>query len=291
MIIEWVGANPNNFQSGRGGKKINKIVIHWIVGKLAAADAAFQNPKRPVSAHYGVGPSQIHQYVKDEDTAYHAGNFQVNQESIGIEHEGGPDLPISESVYHNSAELLAYLSEVHDVPLNRNHIWGHREIKATQCPGTLDIDKLIALARNLLVPPIITPPQGGTDVNLFNKNDDEAWKQAVGITASKSPNVVSVKEVEEARGSALTPWDWIRQVLDKQYAATAKENYDKGIIDGKAQVPTSGPTGSPTTQEEADTPSGQDTTIPPVLDPPGGSSGPDNRGLLKRFLAWLLGRR
>lgn len=150
MNIIWKGAATSNYQEGRSGNKIDKIVIHWIVGKLLAADAVFSNPDKQVSAHYGIGGNQIHQYVREEDTAYHAGNLTVNRQSIGIEHEGGPDLPISDETYETSAELIAEICRRHSIPLDIDHIKEHREIKATQCPGTLDRTRLINRAKEFL---------------------------------------------------------------------------------------------------------------------------------------------
>jgi N-acetylmuramoyl-L-alanine amidase CwlA len=135
-----------NYTQGRQGKKPDRIVVHWIVGKLSAADAVFKNPASEVSAHYGIGNNVIHQYVVEQDTAWHAGNWDMNLRSIGIEHEGGPNLPISEETYQTSANLIREISQRHNIPIDKNHIIPHRDIKPTQCPGTLDLDKLISLA-------------------------------------------------------------------------------------------------------------------------------------------------
>ena len=89
MTIKWIGAHANNFEKGRRGKTVNKIILHWIVGTLGSADATFNKADRLASAHYGIGDGDIHQYVQESDTAYHASNITVNTESIGIEHEGG----------------------------------------------------------------------------------------------------------------------------------------------------------------------------------------------------------
>lgn len=146
MEIKWIGANSNNYEVGRRNTKIDRVVLHWIVGTLSAADATFQDPKRVASAHYGVGPTKIHQYVKEEDTAYHSGNFQFNLRSVGIEHQGGPSLAIAESTYEKSARLVLDICTRNGIPLNRQHIVKHSEIKATQCPGTLDVDRVISMA-------------------------------------------------------------------------------------------------------------------------------------------------
>ena len=144
MNIKWVGCSPSNYSIGRGGKTISKVVIHWIVGSLASADATFADGRRQASAHYGVGQDEIHQWVKEEDTAWHCGDFPTNQESIGIEHEGGPDLPISDKVYAQSIELVADICKRYNIPVDRDHIKKHSEIKATACPGTYDMDRLIS---------------------------------------------------------------------------------------------------------------------------------------------------
>jgi len=154
MNIKQVPAHSNNYEKGRRGKTIKWIIMHWIVGTLQSADATFKNPTRIASAHFGIGQNEIHQYVNEGDTAYHSGNFDVNLQSIGLEHEGGPNLPITDNVYKQSAELVAYLCKKYSIPFDRVHIRKHGEIKPTQCPGTLDIDKVIKMAKELNEPQI-----------------------------------------------------------------------------------------------------------------------------------------
>lgn len=128
-------------------KPITHIVIHWIVGNLASADATFKNPTRNASAHYGIEDSTIFQWVDEAHTAYHAGNYAYNQKSIGIEHSASPDRPASEATYQTSGKLIAEIAKRYSIPLDRTHIVGHKEVSATQCPGTMDIDKLISIAK------------------------------------------------------------------------------------------------------------------------------------------------
>lgn len=151
MNIKFVGANANNYQVGREGQQIKDIVCHWIVGSLESADATFQDPKRIASANYGVGDLDIHQYVLDGNTAYANGNLLSNRESISIEHEGGPTIPITDATYESSSQLIAHLSRLYNIPLDRNHIKKHNEVsdKPTQCPGTLDLDRLIKRAKEI----------------------------------------------------------------------------------------------------------------------------------------------
>lgn len=155
MNITWIGSP--NFDTNR--KPIDRIVIHWIVGNLASADAQFQKSSPGTSAHYGIENNSVHQYVKDENVAYHAGVYTMNQRSIGIEHSASPDRPATETTYKTSSQLIADICRRYSIPCDREHIIKHSEVKNTACPGTIDIDKLITMAREILAP-------GGTTTDL-----------------------------------------------------------------------------------------------------------------------------
>lgn len=148
MNIQWMGSP--NYDTNR--KPITKIIIHWIVGNLAAADATFTKTSAGTSAHYGVEDSTIHQYVLEQNVAYHAGVYSVNQESVGIEHSASPDRPASEATYKTSGQLIWEISKRYNIPLDRQHILKHSEVKATQCCGTVDVDKLISIAKSFNAP-------------------------------------------------------------------------------------------------------------------------------------------
>lgn len=156
MEIKWIGASSSNYTEGRT-QPIRKIILHWIVGTLESADGTFQDGRRRASAHYGIGDDDIHQYVKDEDTAWHAGNWDVNCESIGIEHEGGwllddgtSRFKPTEKTHQTSAMLVRELCDKYNIPLDREHILKHNEVSdsPTACPGLLDVDRIISLAKN-----------------------------------------------------------------------------------------------------------------------------------------------
>ena len=155
MDIKQVPAHTNNYGVGRNGQTVNKIIVHWIVGTLESADVTFQRATRKASAHYGIGDNEIHQYVQEEDTAWHASNLTVNRESVGIEHEGGWLLPDeksrqepSEETHKTSGLLVADICKRYNIPIDREHILPHNKYSNTQCPGTLDIDKIISYAKS-----------------------------------------------------------------------------------------------------------------------------------------------
>lgn len=155
-----------HFKPGRNGYKPEAIVIHIMEGTLTGTDSWFANPASRVSAHYGVGKlGAVHQYVNEEDTAYHAGrvhapswkgikpsgkNAYINPNfyTVGIEHEGNENSEWTEAMYSASASLVAAIAKKWSIPLDRDHVIGHHEIYSIKtCPGhRVDLGKLIALA-------------------------------------------------------------------------------------------------------------------------------------------------
>jgi len=161
-----------NFSNGRKSYKPEAIVIHIMEGTLSDTDSWFQSPKSQVSAHYGIGKAgEVHQYVQEKDTAWHAGRVYApswslikhtgeglyinpNYYTVGIEHEGYEDTDWTDEMYNTSAGLIKEISRRWSILLDRNHVIGHHEIYAKKsCPGNkVDISKLISLALGNFVP-------------------------------------------------------------------------------------------------------------------------------------------
>lgn len=169
MEIIWKGSP--NWDSNRN--TIDRVVIHWFgKGTLSSANSRFQTAGNS-SAHYGISNSLVWQWVKEEKVAYHASNYVMNQRSIGIEHDAGID-PLhdpSEQSYQTSGELVRIICKKYNIPLNRTHIIGHNEVKATQCPGTVSIDKIISIAKGVISVPITDQ----TKILLGDNPDGQPW--------------------------------------------------------------------------------------------------------------------
>jgi len=152
MII-WKGS-PNHTPN-RQGQQVKKIILHWFgIGTLSSANTRFQNASEQASAHYGISGNTIWQWVKDVDASWAAGNFQANLESINIEHDATTTKNASDATYKTSARLVASLCLKYNLPLDRQHIIGHNEVVKTACPGTLDLDRIIREAKELISSPI-----------------------------------------------------------------------------------------------------------------------------------------
>ena len=186
MEKTWIGCAAANFRKGRPAPyRPEAIVVHIIVGSLGSADQHFHDPDAQVSAHYGVGKSgEVHQYVDESDTAFHAGivvrptwklikpEVSPNYYTIGIEHEGMPgrDDAWPQTQLSTSAALIGEVACRWSIPLDRDHIIGHREIRSSKtCPGDwINLDDLIALVADAGSTDVSTPTSVRvlTDVRL-----------------------------------------------------------------------------------------------------------------------------
>ena len=129
----WYGTNGNNYTAAnRGPAQINKVVIHVTQGSWSSAISWFKNSGANVSAHYTVRSSDgfIGQSVREKDIAWHAGNWNYNSSSIGIEHEGYVSNPawFTDAMYRSSAKLTAYICKKYRIPIDRQHIIGHYQV-------------------------------------------------------------------------------------------------------------------------------------------------------------------
>jgi len=138
---KWVAASSECYTlSNRPSSySINYVVIHVAQGTYAGTISWFQNPDAKVSAHYVIRSSdgEITQMVRHKDIAWHAGNWDYNTRSIGIEHEGWVDQPsyFTDQMYRSSANLTRYICDLYGIPKDRNHIIGHNEV-----PGATHTD-------------------------------------------------------------------------------------------------------------------------------------------------------
>ncbi|GGX77787.1 amidase [Streptomyces minutiscleroticus] len=134
---EWTAASSSNRTSANRptSHPINLVIIHVTQETYAKTLEIFRNPAKKVSAHYVVRSADGHvaQMVRDRDIAWHAGNWNHNARSIGIEHEGWVDQPayFTDDMYEQSARLTAAICARYRIPVDRSHIIGHHEVPGT----------------------------------------------------------------------------------------------------------------------------------------------------------------
>lgn len=151
----WAPANSGNYtnSSRPSSYSITSVIIHTVQGSYSGCISWFQNPSADASAHYVVRRSdgEVTQMVRDEDIAWHAGNWTVNTRSIGIEHEGYVSDPnnYTTAMYQGSAALVRWLcrrynfSPTHNetrlgggnISGNPGSIYGHDQVPDPDTPS------------------------------------------------------------------------------------------------------------------------------------------------------------
>ena len=158
MTKTFIGCAAVNFRRGRPpGFQPEAIVIHIGEGSLHSIDQQFNDPGSRVSAHYCVSKAgDIHQYVDEKDTAFHAGNIDrpdwsglkpgktpgsfinPNFYTIGIEHEGFADDTWPDPQLATSAALVGEIAGRWKIPLDEDHVIRHHQIRFLKsCPGNV----------------------------------------------------------------------------------------------------------------------------------------------------------
>ncbi|WP_405386044.1 N-acetylmuramoyl-L-alanine amidase [Streptomyces sp. NBC_01102] len=131
---QWTPASPSNYtmSSRPSSFPVDFVIVHVAQQTFTETVDIFRNPAKQVSAHYVVrsGDGFVAQCVREEHIAWHAGNWDYNTRSIGIEHEGWVDEPayFTHTMYERSARLTADICDRYGLPKDRAHIIGHHEV-------------------------------------------------------------------------------------------------------------------------------------------------------------------
>lgn len=151
----WTAASEANWRRADrpDDYDIDRVVIHITQGGFDSAVRAFQDPGHGAAAHYIVRKDgHVTQMIRELDVAFHAGNRDYNERSVGIEHEGFVDRPqdFTAAMYGASARLTAAICARYDIPVDREHVIGHVEVPGADHtdPGKhWDWDRYMKLVR------------------------------------------------------------------------------------------------------------------------------------------------
>ncbi len=233
---------------------ITKIVLHSSASTRQGLIDTFGGGTRMVSAQYGVdNDGFILAFVEEYYTAYHAGNYAVNESSIGIEHiDNGATVKLhTDAQYTTSIKLVADICRFYNIPVDSLHIVPHSSIVATACPNGLDVNRIIEGAKALLAPvvvplPIPTPtyktkftfiqPYGELELQqvesmlvakdkLINDQIQTIGNQAIIVTTLQKDNESIKSELTTLKQTASTPTiikvpeasnvpNWIRRLFN-----------------------------------------------------------------------------
>ncbi|MGH2311797.1 peptidoglycan recognition protein family protein [Streptococcus uberis] len=161
----------------RDMKSIKYIVIHGTLGLSVQSAVNAWTGGRQASANYIVHDNQIVGCVGENYTAWHCGGQGAitNQNSIGIEHVNatlnGANSTFSAQTVDTGAKLVAEICKRLGIVPSRKTIVGHKEVYATACPQSLNLDDYVNKV-----------------LSYYNGKTSSQTKQETPKTAPSQPN-------------------------------------------------------------------------------------------------------
>jgi len=180
-----------NYNSRPAGSNINFYFIHYVAtGTYQGAIDWFKNCTSQVSAHYVIRNSdgQVSQVVLEANRAWSQGVTLYNDQGIGVEHEvlaANLSMWDSEPMLVSAANLCINVCNRWAIPKIRRvtngdrAIYGHGDVKATDCPNLTPsrwnsfIARLSTITASAPVLYSVESIGSGTDVKVTWKNNIE----------------------------------------------------------------------------------------------------------------------
>lgn len=179
ILTSRIISTPN--KGSRNGAKVDHIILHHFASKgFAGVLDMWARAKRAASCNYAVSnEGELVSVVPEELRSWSVANAAWDSRSITfeIENERTGDAsgwPVSAAAHEKVAMAVADIARRYGIPIDREHIIGHREVYtrhragyATACPGGLNLDGIVRRAAELaggaapVVAPTITLPVPG----------------------------------------------------------------------------------------------------------------------------------
>ena len=206
-------------------------MLHTTAGTYTGTAGWFARTESGVSAHYLVGlDGRVARFVREADTARHAGRVRdpttalatgdPNRHTIGIEFEDGGDpegVERPDEQYRQGARLLRCVAARWGIPLDREHVVGHREVFAAKaCPGNLDVDRVIEEARRTALAVLLPVRNGAHDLPAWLAS---AWEAADAVIALDDGSTDRTREL-------LADHPLVARLLTEPRRPTAKGWHD-----------------------------------------------------------------
>lgn len=241
-------AHPDNYERARRGQRVDRIVVHLMAGTMSGTAAWFGNPASRVSAHYGVSATgEVHEYVPEEHTAWHAGDAAVNRRSVGIEHEGdhppGGDWRPSRLQFEASARLAAGICRRHGITPSAETIVPHSAVSSRKprCPGPgFDLAAYISAVRGFIAEEQRLAGEASYDpvpVRLFDPVENVQIGEGTLVTNTDKVYVKRIGPVTvtpaAASGASVAPKEEaMRKVIEDIWNSGPLGKVALGIIGG-----------------------------------------------------------
>lgn len=198
-----------HFTPGRAGKSISCVVLHYNDGDLSIDGCYDTWLTREASAHYQVqSDGLVGQLVWDGDTAWHAGNWDANCRSIGIEHANRGD-SVTDECIESGSHLVAAICRYYGLgrPQWGVNVFPHNHFSSTDCPGPLREgtsyhDRYMARAAewyDAMLSGSQPGPLPGGGSNEAAQQQNDYWDSELGDIRYTGPKMI--KAMQQQRGT------------------------------------------------------------------------------------------
>lgn len=298
LVTRQWWADPSNYTAGRSDT-IHGIVVHHAAStSFDSIGQVFSQYGRGGSAHYGICEDRIDQYVREEDTAWHCGDWGGNCCTIGIEctnNVGAPDWTISEGTFNTLVKLCADIAKRNGLGKLKfgpydvyPTLSAHRDWSATYCCGDYLYSRMDELAEKANK---INYPDKKAELE-WSKLDKPTTYMTIRDTHLYDFNKTNINDLVAIKSYAKDTEIGIygkcyNKTIDKTFLVT-EYSYTKGITNGfkddaltvkPAEEPEK-PSDEPQPVEPSDKPSEPEKPQDEPTVKPDGTGQPDNpRGL------------
>ena len=233
-----------HFTPGRNGKSIDSVVLHYNDGDLSIDGCYDTWQTRPASAHYQVqSDGLVGQLVWDGNTAWHAGDWDANCRSIGIEHANRGD-SLTDECIESGAHLVAAICVYYKLgrPQWGVNVFPHNHFSSTDCPGPLREgtsyhDRYMARAAewyDAMASGSQPGPLPGGGPNEAAKQQNEWWDDALGDIRYTGPKMIRAMQAQRGTkedGVLSGQSEYNRRVVQGNIDHRCYDEYYKGGSD------------------------------------------------------------
>lgn len=233
-----------HFTPGRNGRPISLVVLHYNDGDLSIDGCYDTWQTRPASAHYQVqSDGLVGQLVWDGNTAWHAGDWDANCRSIGIEHANRGD-SLTDECIESGAHLVAAICVYYKLgrPQWGVNVFPHNHFSSTDCPGPLREgtsyhDRYMARAAewyDAMASGSQPGPLPGGGPNEAAKQQNEWWDDALGDIRYTGPKMIRAMQAQRGTkedGVLSGQSEYNRRVVQGNIDHRCYDEYYKGGSD------------------------------------------------------------
>ena len=231
LTTNYVPASSKNYTQGRSRfGKIERITLHHVAG-TSLPGGIFQNSGRGASAHYGVNHGSIENYVDESDIAWSDGLWDSNKRTVSMEIVNSTidGYLVADDTISSVIKLVADIAKRNGLGtlVKGKNIFGHRDFKATFCPGDYlykeKFDHIIAEVNKLIGSSNVAPQATVTPTNTISSGNPGKVKVYGTKYINNDPYIGKVAAFMRKEFRAYTPATALGNYYGPKITAAIKE--------------------------------------------------------------------